>query len=241
MTSSGSAVAGLEERVRAGVERERDPGLLAGLHGRLDGAHRLVQRLALVLEVGADDADVDRAGHGAARVAVAALEVGGHGQVGLAGDETDLGDHLVARDDLAVGIAAGGGDAVAGRRERRRAGGVGHDAGGDRVPHVHHEEQLRGGVQPLEFLGLVEGAHTAANPGSVAPDSRLRGGRTPRRAGAAQTGGPSGVAGSPPVVWWTPRGDGAPSGAPVRVRNHGVVCLGCHPCAPSGGRPRPGI
>ncbi len=252
MTSSGSRSPALRKTSVRALSANGTPACSAALTAASTARTDLVERLDLVLEVRADDADVDRAGDRAARVAVAALEVGAHGELGLTGDEADLGDHLVAGDHLAVGVAAGGGDAVARRRERRRAGDVGDGAGGDRVPHVHHEEQLRGGVQPLELLGLVEGAHTSSNFDGAQPIPGDRGSQPPvwrvpqavssgRRSGAAQTGGPSGAIVGPPVVWWTPRGDCSRSGAPDRVRNHGFVCLGCHPCAPNGGRPRPGI
>ena len=130
---------------------------LTGGDGRLDGSHGIRQRLHLVLEVGADDADVDGPADRLARVAVARLEVGGHGQVDGGGDAADRLDHEVARDLLAVGVAVGGGDRVARRGQRLRAGGVGDDAGGDDVPDVDDDQQLGVAVQALELVGLGGG------------------------------------------------------------------------------------
>lgn len=95
------------------------------------------------------------------RVAVAGLQIGGHRQVpGDLRDQPDLGDHEVARDVLAVGVAAGRGDPVARRGQGRRARGLGDDLRGDRVPDVDDEQQLRRGVQLLQLRGLLgDGGH----------------------------------------------------------------------------------
>src|SRR6478736_5794328 len=157
------AVAGLDVGVGAGVEDEGDAGPLTGGDGSLDGPDGVRQRLHLVLEVGADDADVDGAGHRLARVAVAGLEVGRDRQVDGGGDAADGLDHEIARDLLAVGVAVGRCDRVARRGERLRAGGVGDDAGRDDVPDVDDEQQLGVAVQALELLGLGSGVHLGSS------------------------------------------------------------------------------
>ena len=75
------AVAALGEGVGAGVQHEVGHALggRGGHHG-LDLGGGLGQRLHLVLEVGSDHADADRAADGVGRVAVPALEVGADGQ-----------------------------------------------------------------------------------------------------------------------------------------------------------------
>jgi len=96
-------------------------------------------------------ADADGAPDRLARIAVPALEVGAHGQVGGRHDATDHVEHQVERDVLAVLVAEGGGDGVAGGREGAGAGQVGDHAGADRIPHVHDLEEFRSVVQPAEF------------------------------------------------------------------------------------------
>ena len=85
--------------------------------------------------------------YGLARVAVAGVEVGRDGQVAAARDAPDHVEHQVERDLLAVGIAEGRGDGVAGGRERPRLGQRGDRLGGDDVPHVDDAEDLGRGVQ----------------------------------------------------------------------------------------------
>lgn len=135
-------------------EDELDAGLLPRRDGGLDRAHRIGQGLHLVLEVRADDPDVDRAGDRAARVAVTALEIGGDRDVDGAGDQADRGDHLVARDRLAVRVTVGGGDAVARGGESLGPRGSGDDRRSDRVPDVDEEQELGVGVQAEQFGSL---------------------------------------------------------------------------------------
>ena len=162
------ALAVERERVGAGVEHEVDALLLGDLHDVLDLLGRLGDGLELVLDVGADDAQPDRAADRLRRVAVAALEVCRHRQLGRVDDPLDLLEHQVQRDVLAVLVAERRGDRVAGGGQRRGALGLGHDLRADHVPDVHEGEQLLVLVEAEQLGSLgpggVVGSHADSLP-----------------------------------------------------------------------------
>ena len=138
--------------VGAGVEHEVDTGVPAGAQHRLDGGDRLVQRLHLVLEVAADGAGLDGPPGGLPGVAVAGLEVHRHRQVDRPGDPLDHVEVQLQRDVLAVLVAERRGDRVARGGQCADAVGRGDHLGGDDVPDVGQDEDLRGGVQVHQGL-----------------------------------------------------------------------------------------
>jgi len=91
-----------------------------------------------ILMLTARDEDVDK---------IIGLEVGADRQVRRGRDSADGFDHQVYGDVLAVFVAVGSGDRVAGRGERLGAVEVGDDLGADHIPHVYDFEQRGGGVE----------------------------------------------------------------------------------------------
>ena len=170
----GVALAVEREGVGAGVEDEVDALLLGDLHDRLDLARGLGDRLQLVLDVGADDAEPDGPADRLGRVAVAALEVRGDREGGRVDDPLDLLEHQVERDLLAVGVAERRGHGVAGGRQRRGPVGGRDRPRGDHVPHVDEGEELLVLVEAQQLgalgPGLVVGGHAAIMP--TAPGGR---------------------------------------------------------------------
>ena len=112
-----------------------------------------------VLEVQPDRPGLDRQPSGLTWVAVTALEVGGHRKLDRVRDAADLLQHLVARDHLAVRVAARPGDACARRRKRPRARSAGHDDRGRHVPDVREHEHGRCQVVRAEELRLLALGH----------------------------------------------------------------------------------
>ena len=163
-TSAWSRSPAEDEGVGAGVQHEVGNALAdGGVHDRRHVAHGLVERLHLVLDVGADDPDTDGLADGLGRVAVPRLEVGRDRQRGRLDDAAHGLDHRVDGDLLAVRVAPGGGDRVAGGRDGGGARRVGDDLGADRVPHVDDRQQGGVLVQSQQLGGLV----LQAVPGAV--------------------------------------------------------------------------
>ena len=108
-----------EEDVGAGVEDERNAGLVADLRGRRRSWRRTRSigsrgprlpslRSSRLSPTAPTSSDAARGGgSGLGLVAVAGLHVGGDGQVDRAGDRGDRSEHLLAGEVLAVGVAEG--------------------------------------------------------------------------------------------------------------------------------------
>ena len=167
-------VTGADESVGAGVEHEVGHSLrLRGPDGRGHGAGGLGDRLQLVLEVGADDAEPDGTPDGARRVAVPRLEVGRHGEVDRGRDPADHLEHQVDGDLLAVGVSVGRRDAVAGRRDGSGVPSTAATARALATSQTLTRVRIFGRAVELEQTGGVRGSgHPSIQP--LSPRRRAR-------------------------------------------------------------------
>ena len=161
----GCLVADLsEEDVGAGVEHERDAGLLShrahrgDLGGEVFDREQVVATVAQVLHVEPNRAGLDDTARGRRSglglVAVAGLHVGSDGQVDRAGDHGDRSEHLLSRQVLPIGVPERVGRGGARGRDRACPGASDHDSA-RRVPRVEQQQRIAGDVEVAEASALA--------------------------------------------------------------------------------------